>query len=310
MTDESMRPLILVVDDTPTNIQLLAEGLMADYRIKVATSGRAALEIVASHEMPDAILLDVMMPEMDGYEVCRQLKQDPKTAQIPVIFITAMNEMENEEHGLRLGAVDYIAKPFHLPIVRARLHNHLQIKLATSRLESMVWLDGLTGIPNRRRFDEALEEEWRRAKRAGSPLSLIMADVDHFKSFNDCYGHSAGDACLRQIAGVLASAVTRGGDMVARYGGEEFVLLVPNTNLAGARVLAEQLCTAVQDQRIPHDYSATAHWVTISTGYASAMPGNEAGTAALVDEADAMLYNAKRFGRNRAFGPLDSNPAA
>lgn len=306
MREETTKPLILIVDDVPTNIQILAESLAGDYRVKVATSGQTALEIMAKQDVPDMILLDVMMPLMDGHEVCARLKQDAATKHIPVIFITAMDEAVDEEQGLKLGAVDYITKPFHLPIVKARLQNHLKQKLLTDQLESLVWLDGLTGIPNRRRFDEALEREWKRAQRGVSTLSIILLDVDHFKDFNDQYGHGAGDVCLKKVASALAAAVTRAGDLVARFGGEEFVVLAPETDIAGARQLAEQLCGCIEAQRIPHEYSSASPWVTISAGYASVIPKPGGNVAALFEEADNMLYYAKKTGRNRVYGILEA----
>jgi diguanylate cyclase (GGDEF)-like protein len=302
MTDGQTKPLILIVDDTPTNIQVLAEGLRADYRVKVATSGKTALDVVAKQGAPDLILLDVMMPEMDGYEVCRQLKQNSETSGIPVIFVTARNEVSDEERGLRLGAVDYITKPFHLSIVRARLQNHLKLKQMTKLLETMAWLDGLTCIPNRRRFDEALDTEWKRAQRTSAPLSLIMVDIDHFKEYNDNYGHGAGDACLKRVASELAASVTRAGDFVARYGGEEFVLLMPETDSKGAYMLAELLRSRTEELRIPHGHSSASCWVTISVGFASVIPSAEANASTLLEEADRMLYQAKNAGRNRVSG--------
>lgn len=302
MTAEPIKPLILIVDDTPTNIQVLAEGLMADYRVKVATSGKAAFDVIVKQGLPDLILLDVMMPDMDGYEICDRLKQNPETRSVPVIFVTAMSEVADEERGLKLGAVDYITKPFHLPIVKARIQNHIQLRILTSMLESMAWIDGLTCVPNRRRFDEALDTEWKRAQRAGTPLSLIMVDVDRFKEYNDHYGHGAGDTCLKKVAETLVASVTRAGDLVARYGGEEFVLLIPETSASGARLLAEELCRRIEEQEIPHEYSSASSWVTISIGYASVVPGHDASSSALLEEADRMLYEVKKSGRNRAHG--------
>lgn len=302
MDARAEQPTILIVDDTPTNIQVLAEALRADYRVKVAGSGRMAFEIIARQGLPDLILLDVMMPDMDGYEVCRRLKGDPRTKDIPVIFATAKSDPLDEEHGLRLGAVDYIVKPFHLPIVAARVQNHINLKLKTDLLESHALLDGLTSIPNRRRFDEDLASEWKRAHRAGSTISLIMLDVDHFKAYNDHYGHGAGDNCLRKVAGALAEAVVRPGDLAARYGGEEFVVLLPTTGHESATQIAERIRAQVEALRIPHDYSAAAAWVTISVGLASAIPSDCDGAAALLEKADNMLYRAKNAGRNRVCG--------
>lgn len=181
MNTPAGRPTVLVVDDTPSNIQVLAEALRTEYRVRVANSGRMALEIIATKGLPDIVLLDVMMPDMDGYEVCRRLKNDSLTKDVPVIFITAKTGAQDEEQGLRLGAVDYVTKPFHLPIVLARVRNHINLKLKSDLLETYARFDGLTHIPNRRHFDECLAVEWKRVQRTGWPLSLIMLDIDCFK---------------------------------------------------------------------------------------------------------------------------------
>ena len=290
---------ILIVDDVPTNIQVLAEALRQQHRVKVATNGRDALAIARSQPQPDMILLDVMMPEMDGFEVCRQLKADPATRHIPVIFVTAKDDVADEEHGLMLGAVDYIAKPFHLPVVRARVRNHLALKLKADLLESLANIDSLTDIPNRRRFDEKLDHEWRRCQRSGLPLSLIMLDVDHFKAFNDHFGHGAGDICLVTVAATLSGNLSRPGDMVARYGGEEFAVILPETDAAGASQMAERMREALALQRMPQAPGAGYGIVTLSAGVASCVPAEEAGLADLIAAADSKLYEAKTLGRNR-----------
>lgn len=310
MEHEVVKPLILIVDDTPTNIQVLAEALRVDYRVKVATSGQAALDLIDKQGAPDLVLLDVMMPRMDGFEVCIRLKKNPATMQIPVIFVTAKNEAADEEFGLKLGAVDYIAKPFHLPIVKARVQNHLTLKLKTDLLESMAMLDGLTNIPNRRRFDEALDVEWKRALRSASSLAIIMLDIDFFKNYNDRYGHGVGDTCLKKVASALAATVSRPGDLVARYGGEEFVVLLPDTGTEGARLLAESLCNQIEALQIPHEYSGASSWVTVSVGYAAVTPGQDGKESVLLDAADQMLYRAKELGRNRVCGPDEMSMVA
>lgn len=290
---------ILIVDDIPTNIQVLAEALRQQHRVKVATNGRDALAIAHAEPLPDMILLDVMMPEMDGFEVCRQLKADPATRHIPVIFVTAKDDVADEEHGLMLGAVDYIAKPFHLPVVRARVRNHLALKLKADLLESLANIDSLTDIPNRRSLDEKLEAEWRRCQRSGQPLSLIMLDIDHFKAFNDHYGHGAGDICLVTVATTLARNLSRPGDMMARYGGEEFAVVLPETDLAGASQMAERMREALAIQRMPQAPDTGNGMVTLSAGVASGVPDEASSIASLLEAADRKLYEAKRQGRNR-----------
>ncbi|TPQ28343.1 diguanylate cyclase domain-containing protein [Methylomonas sp. HW2-6] len=300
MNNDRLKPLILIVDDTPTNIQVLAENLIKDYRIKVAASGAAALAAIAAQGAPDLILLDVMMPEMDGYEVCRHLKANPQTSSIPVIFVTALNDVSDEERGLNLGALDYITKPFYLPVVKARIRNHIRLKQATDMLEAMAWIDALTGIPNRRRFDQTLDNEWKRAQRNQTPLAAILIDIDYFKAYNDHHGHGAGDDCLKQVAGHLAAAVSRPGDLVARYGGEEFVILLPETDTAGALQIAEELRIHLADQRIPHRNSPVSDSITVSLGAAAVIPQPGQAPTLLVDAADQRLYQAKDAGRNCA----------
>jgi len=296
---EDKKPLILIVDDTPTNIQVLAEALRVDYRVRVANSGKIAFDIIARFGAPDLILLDVMMPEMDGYEVCRRLKQAHETKDVPVIFVTAKSDVVDEEYGLRLGAVDYIAKPFHLAIVSARVANHINLKIKADLLESQAMLDGLTNIPNRRRFDETLEREWRRAQRSGAPLSLIMADIDFFKQYNDNYGHGVGDVCLKKVAATLAESTDRPSDLVARYGGEEFVALLPDTDAEGARLIAERMRGNVDAMQLLHEYSDVSGRVTISIGLACLVPKADETSDELLKLADQMLYRAKASGRNR-----------
>jgi diguanylate cyclase (GGDEF)-like protein len=300
LSDEKNKSLLLIVDDTPTNLHVLGSALQGEYRVKIATNGATALELAAHPESrPDLILLDVMMPGMDGYEVCRRLKENPATMNIPIIFVTAKNEIVNEEQGLKLGAVDYIVKPFHLAIVLARVRNHINLKIRTDLLESLAMLDGLTGIPNRRRFDLTLEDEWRRACRDQHAVSILMADIDYFKLYNDCYGHAAGDFCLKTVAQTLQSCLARAGDLIARYGGEEFVAILPGVNTEGARLIAEAWCASVESLSLPHEQSLTAPIVTLSVGYATCIPREGMLPAQLQEQADRSLYCAKHEGRNR-----------
>ncbi|QCG97125.1 PleD family two-component system response regulator [Azospirillum sp. TSA2s] len=292
------RPKILVVDDIPSNVHVLSRILKDDYDIYFATDGEKALDLVQSR-MPDLVLLDIMMPGMDGFEVCRRIKDDPTTHDIPVIFISAKSEVEDETRGLEVGAIDFITKPISPPIVKARVRNHLLLKRQTDLLRSLSFLDGLTGIANRRRFDEAMAREWRRCARSHLPLSLVILDVDHFKAYNDQYGHQAGDECLRIVAEVLAERARRPSDLVARYGGEEFVCLLPETDGPGATRVAEGFRAAVAERRIPHAQSPVAPFVTISLGVATVIPSAESSPEKLAEMADQLLYRAKRTGRNR-----------
>ena len=290
---------ILIVDDVPTNIQVLAEALRADHRIKVATNGLDALEIAKQSPQPDLILLDAMMPGMDGFEVCRRLKEAPNTQNIPVVFVTAKEDAVSEERGLNMGAVDYITKPFNLPIVRARVRNYLALKHKTDMLESMAHIDSLTNIPNRRRFDETLELEWRRCHRSATPLSLLMIDIDHFKSYNDHFGHGAGDVCLATTAATLAAGLARAADVLARYGGEEFAVILPGANTDGALQIAERLREEVSAKTLPKAPNGESRSITVSIGCASLVPDDAHSPADLIEAADAKLYQAKTSGRDR-----------
>jgi diguanylate cyclase (GGDEF)-like protein len=292
------RAIVLIVDDEPLNIEIAAAALESDYEIVFATSGHAALEQAAAIK-PDLILLDVMMPDIDGYEVCRRLKTDTVTQDIPVIFLTARSEESEEAKGLDLGAVDYITKPIRSPIVKARVRNHVALKQYRDALARMAKVDGLTGVWNRRAFDEYLDQEWKRAQRSGESLSLILIDVDHFKKFNDGYGHAAGDDCLRRVAQALKGQIKRPADIVARYGGEEFVCVLPETGAEGAVLLAERMRDAVGALGIPHAHSPTATIVSISGGVATTRPSSRTAARDLIERADALLYQAKQAGRNR-----------
>ena len=289
---------LLIVDDDKHNRLLLTELFEGEYKIIQAKNGLQALERARAHA-PDLILLDVLMPEMDGMAVIRALKRDDATRHIPVIFITALDSAADEELGLDLGAVDYIAKPFHPPIARVRVRNHLQIVHQRRLLEQIAALDGLTGIPNRRRFDEALAQEWSRCQRSGLPLSLIVADVDQFKQYNDTLGHAAGDRVLQDVAAALRQAARRPGDLAARYGGEEFVLLLPETDAPQAQQLADGLLQRMAARKLPHPAASAAPCVTLSLGGITTIPASNEVAPDFFERADAALYQAKAQGRNR-----------
>jgi diguanylate cyclase (GGDEF)-like protein len=289
---------ILVVDDSPENLQVISAVLKQDYRVKVAINGERALALATAAEPPDLILLDVMMPGMDGYEVCARLKQNPVTARIPVLFVSSRDDEEDEARGLSLGAIDYIVKPIRPSIVQARVRNHIELKRSRDLLEQLTTQDHLTGISNRRRFDDSLAQEWQRAAREQTPLSLVAIDIDHFKAYNDHYGHPQGDQCLIRVARALATCVTRPTDLVARCGGEEFAGLLPSTDSAGAARLAGQMRAAIEAEGLEHARSPTHPHVTISLGVATVVPQAEESAQLLVDLADAALYEAKGAGRN------------
>jgi len=295
------KPKLLVVDDQPVNIQVMHQVFGGDYQVFMATSGSQALAICQANP-PDLVLLDVVMPGMDGFEVCIQLKANEATRNIPVIFVTAHTDAAQETHGLSVGAVDFISKPVNPVVVRARVRTHLTLKFQSDLLRTLVFLDGLSGVFNRRYFDQQLGVEWGRASRNNSPLSVIMLDVDHFKLYNDRYGHQAGDDCLRQLAQTLKTCLKRTTDLVARYGGEEFACILPDTAFKNALTIATDMEQAVREQKIPHEFSSFGGVVTASLGLATRTADSTGDPLALVGLADAQLYQAKQSGRGRVCG--------
>jgi len=291
------KQVILIVDDTPINLQILIEVLGEEYEIVFATNGKDALAMAESNQ-PDLVLLDIQMPGMNGYEVCKALKSIPHQEGVSIIFLTAMSQPEDEIAGLKLGAVDYITKPFHPDIVRLRVRNQLELKRLRDIQTRFAMLDGLTGIANRRALDEHLGREWFRSLRSQTALSLIMLDVDFFKLYNDTYGHLAGDDCLKRVTAALLSSL-RASDFAARYGGEEFVTLLYESDKEGALVTAERIRAKVESLRIPHQSSQISPYVTVSLGMATFVPSEGSAPDHLINMADQKLYRAKENGRNR-----------
>ncbi|MFP5260217.1 MAG: diguanylate cyclase [Acidobacteriota bacterium] len=289
---------VLVVDDAPSNLAILTETLRSEYDVRIASSGPQALRLVDENP-PDLILLDIVMPKMDGFEVCRRLKARAVTCNIPVIFLTSKGEVSDETQGLALGAVDYIIKPVSVPIVQARVRTHVELKRRGDLLETLSLRDGLTGIANRRHFDDCLERAWRQGLRTGKPLTLALADIDYFKGYNDAYGHLVGDECLKAVAASLAGVLRRPGDLAARFGGEEFAVVLEDTNLTGALHVAETMRAVVEALSLPHVNSTVAGTVTVSIGAACAVPTTASRPEHLLCLADAKLYEAKQAGRNR-----------
>ena len=330
MTDapsQGTRGTILAVDDTPENLELLCRILSRKgFRVLLAEGGKAALELVQTHR-PDIILLDVGMPQMDGYQVCQTLKQNPQTQDIPIIFVTAFDEIADKIQGFQVGGIDYITKPFHAAEVIMRIDTHLSLRrlqhqleiqndrlrqeicdrreieaalqAANQELERLAHMDGLTQLANRRSFDNCLAQEWRRLAREHQPLTLILCDVDFFKLYNDTYGHQAGDDCLRNVACAVSTVLKRPGDLASRYGGEEFAVILPNTPLAGAVHVAADIRAAVRQLAMPHSASSISPFVTLSIGVASVVPKRHFSSMALLTAADCALYKAKQTGRDR-----------
>ena len=292
------KPKVLIVDDERFNLSALHALLRDDCRVMVATDGEHGLA-AARGNLPDLILLDVTMPGMSGHDVCRALKEDPATQDIPVIFITALVDADDETLGFDLGAADYITKPFNHAVVKARVRTQLRLKAQADLIASYAFRDGLTGLYNRRSLDQKLEREWHRCQRSGLPLSVALLDVDHFKLFNDSYGHGAGDECLKAVGRALNGCIKRAGDMAARYGGEEFAVILPEADISAAGTVAEEVRAAVQALGIPHGRSTAGNAVTVSVGIASLVPSEDALPSDLWAMADRLLYAAKEGGRNR-----------
>ncbi len=293
-----MPPVVLAIDDSPEILQALGRALGSEFDLRVATNAKDGLAL-ALEIKPDLILLDIMMPEVDGYETLRRLQAHSALSDIPVIFLTALHGQEDEAKCLGAGARDFVGKPFNPCVLRARVTTQIRMKQQSEELHRLARLDHLTGLVNRRVFLESADMAWRICRRDKQPLSLVMVDVDHFKAYNDTYGHQQGDACLRAVAHALRYTVHRAGDMVARLGGEEFACLLPNTSLANAEVVAERMRAAVERLALPHMASSTDQVVTVSLGVSSMIPSGESNVERLLERADRALYQAKAKGRNR-----------
>jgi diguanylate cyclase (GGDEF)-like protein len=290
---------VLVIDDQPINLRSVYQTLGSEYEVLMATGGEAGIAACRQHR-PDLVLLDLVMPGIGGIEVAQRLKADPATAAIPLIFVTASTDSEQESACWEAGAVDFVTKPFNPMTLRRRVQVHLALKLQADLLQRMAYIDGLTEIPNRRYFNERITAEAARAQREGAALVLMLADVDFFKRYNDHYGHQAGDACLRQVAGALQRSLHRPNDFVARYGGEEFALLAPGAGCVAAQALADTLCSAVRALALPHAASEVAPCVTVSIGIVCVEDAGRFDVDSLLRRADEQLYRAKAAGRDRA----------
>ena len=289
---------LLIVDDSSENIKILLDLFRDEYKIKIANTGEKALRILLSDDLPDLILLDVLMPGMDGYEVCRNIKKDSRTCKIPIIFVTGKISDQDQIKGFEAGGVDYVCKPFNPIIVKARVETHVELKKQREFLEDISCRDGLTGIFNRRRFDEYLKQAWEVSCSEQSSLAIILIDVDYFKLFNDNYGHQEGDECLKNISITLANSLKRKIDLVARYGGEEFGCILPKTDIHGAVRVAEKFRENILSLQIPHAYSKASGYVTISQGVSATSPEKKRLQESLIKSADEALYRAKTGGRN------------
>lgn len=287
---------ILVIDDSPVQTEFLTSILKPDYEITACHTAEAGLR-AAKEGGFSLILLDVVMPEMDGFTLLRELKGTELTRYIPVILLTSLTDIQYEERGLLLGAVDYVTKPFSPVIIKARVNAHIQLYHYQMQFRRQAMVDELTGVANRRRYEEEYPVRWREAIRFGLPFSICMFDIDKFKIYNDTFGHPAGDQVIAAVAKTAASYFQRSTDLFARYGGEEFVALFLGSEGRTAFEFLKTVRQAVEELHLPHN-SPVSPWVTISVGGVTVVPTTEQSPEEFLQRADAMLYDAKNFGRN------------
>jgi diguanylate cyclase (GGDEF)-like protein len=291
--DKATESKILIVDTDIGNIKQVAKFLADSYVTFTALSCQQAIEFCLKTP-PDLVLMDIMMPAMDGLTTCQKMKQHPNLQDIPVIFLTDFHKPAQENACWEVGGTDVLFKPVNPVTLRKRVQEHFRLKLQTELLSDLVYQDGLTGIYNRRYFDNYYAQQLGQAKRTCKPLALLMIDVDFFKQYNDIYGHAAGDVCLKTLSQCLQSILLRPADILARYGGEEFVCVLPDTDTHGACFLAHEMLEAVAGLAIPHRASPN-HFLSISVGIGVSQ---ECGPEDLIKQADTQLYKAKENGRN------------
>jgi len=289
---------VLVIDDEKINLKVISDILREDVEVILAVNGeqgiRKAIEL-----QPDLILLDVLMPGMDGYDTMARLRHDVRTSAIPVIFITALNDSSHEERALLMGACDYIQKPLYTNIVQARVRLHLQLTKQRKLLEELANIDPLTSLANRRKYEDVISSEWQSAIEHQECLSLLVIDIDNFKHFNDCYGHATGDKVLKQVASVLAMQVSPGEGLVARYGGEEFVVLLPRFSQQEATKVAHQCMLEIERLNLSYHHGGETGQVTVSVGGATCYPQSSDLLCEFFDCADNKLVQAKNTGKNK-----------
>jgi len=302
MTQGKTKATILIVDDTPFNIHILAKALINNYEVKIATNGPDALKIVEQNKKIDLILLDIMMPDMDGYEVCRRIKQNPSNWDIPVVFITAKEGLQDQKKGFDLGAEDFIHKPFQLSLVLTRIDMLMRLKRISRKLEQLALVDPLTELPNGSALKKAVEQELQSAKQDKRSFSLLMIDIDHFEAFNHHYGHGAGNMCLQKIAHTLETIINHEKDQVGRYSGAEFMLMLSHCDQNRMIDMAEEIRQKIELLHIPHDHSSVSDHVTVSIGVISVSHETEMTRSEIIEHAEQLLFVAKQAGRNRVEG--------
>ena len=301
------RPKLLIVDDVPSIILQVRTLFQDKCEVFMSTDGETAIELAQTIE-PDVILLDINMPGMNGYSVCKHLELNPKTSEIPIIFLTGDSQDLSEELAFEMGAVDFIRKPLNLKVSSARTYTHLVNKLQSDLLKLASKQDGLTGLLNRAGLDEAFKRAWLECVRKKQSISILMIDIDYFKSYNDYFGHLAGDDCLKRISKAIANEAKKPLDSVARFGGEEFCCILPETDLKGALHFAKNIEESIRELKIPHPMSKVAcEYVTVSIGVASHIPGPTHELNDMLNYADQLLYQSKETGRNTiSSGELDA----
>lgn len=288
---------ILIVDDSLLQATRLKEIIADEYDVTIAQTAEDGLRR-ASNESFSLILLDVVMPEMDGFTLLKTLQEEIITQNVPVILITSLSDVENEQRGLILGAVDYITKPYIPLIVRARVDTHIKLYQYRRKIEEQSMTDQLTGVANRRRYNLYSLARWREAVRLQVPFSICMFDIDHFKIYNDTFGHPAGDKVIAAIAKTVSAHLKRSTDFVARYGGEEFVVISVGDPSKKIFEHLQKIRQAIEDLHIPHN-PTVSEWVTVSVGGVTVIPKRESSYDVYLKTADTMLYDAKKHGRNR-----------
>jgi len=303
---------ILIVEDASATLLVVSKYIERFGAQPIAVNNGERAIAAFRNEQPDMVLLDAMLPDIDGFSVARQMRALEKPgAWTPIIFLSGMTSDKDLEKGIAAGGDDYLYKPVSEAVLNAKVRAMQRIiqmrtslvvlarelDTANQELKRLSASDGLTGIANRRFFDEHLSREWRRARRGSGEIAILMCDVDHFKAYNDTYGHQAGDDCLRQVAHKIRDSMERAADLAARYGGEEFVVLLPDTPIAGAHIVAEKLRQTIHALNLPHTGSAHQH-VTLSIGIAAMAAGDQNTQQTLIEAADRALYRAKHAGRN------------
>jgi len=290
---------ILIATNDDSLINDLSSSLDKDFQVEISQSGEWVYDSCLQANSPDLVLMDIHLEDVDGFLTCSKIKDNTESHNISVILFSTDKDSRQEVKAFDSGANDFIVMPNAKEVINARARVLLRLKRTTDLLEQFSRLDSLTEIPNRREFDRVLEKEWLRAKRENKAISLILLDVDHFKKYNDNYGHPDGDKCLKEIAQTLEQSIRRAHDTVARYGGEEFVIVLPDTDKEGAIRVAEQIRSNINSKAIPHEFSETDKVVTASQGIATIIPTAPFSPRNLIDSADVALYSAKNAGRNR-----------